>query len=118
MFLRCNKTQEPAVDVWEQRQPHHEVSQENTKGQPGEHRLPVRSAREAQTRNNSMNGSEVRSTREAHIDIYQGPGGTVELAPEGEREVILLAESLENQDAKNNVGLSAKPKNPSKRRKP
>ena len=85
MFLRCNKTHEQAVTVWEQRRPHHEVSHESTKGQPGKHRVSVRSATKAQTRNSSMNGSGVRSATEAHIDIYQGQGGAAELTPEGAR---------------------------------
>ena len=118
MFLRCNKTQEPAVSVWEQRRPHSEVSQENTKGQPREHRVPVRSATKPQTRNSSMNGSEVRSTTEAHIDIYQGRGGAAELTPEGELLAASLAKTESNQQGQNNVGLSAKPKNIRKRRLP
>ena len=117
-FLRCDKTGDLPINEWEQRAPYNEVNQESTKGQPGKHRLPLRSARKAQTRNSSMNDREVRSAGEAHIDIYQGPGGTVVLTPEGEREAILLAESLENQEVKNNVGLSANPKNHKKRRKP
>jgi hypothetical protein len=117
-FLRCDKTGELPINEWKQRPPHHEVSQENTKGQPGKHRLPVRSARETQEPNSSMNGPEVRSARVTHIDIYQGPGGTVELTQEGVTLAESLSEAESNQEASNNVGLSANPKNLSKRRKP
>ena len=117
-FLRCDKTGELPVNEWTQRPTYHEVSQESTKGQPGKHRVPVRSARKAQTRISSMNGPEVRSVGEAHIDIYQGEGGAVELTPEGKVLATSISKSELNQGTKNSVGLSANPKNPIKRRKP
>ena len=117
-FLRCDKTGELPVNEWTQRPTYHEVSQESTKGQPGEHRVSVRSARKAQTRISSMNGPEVRSVGEAHIDIYQGEGGAVELTPEGVELATSLSKSESNQRPSTNVGLPSNPKNHIKRRKP
>jgi hypothetical protein len=114
-FLLCNKTGELAVNEWTQRPTYHEVSQESSKGQPGKHRVVVRSATKAQTPNSSMNGPTVRSVGEAHIDIYQGPGGTAELTPEGRVLATSLAKTESNQQGQTNVGLSAKPKSTSKK---
>jgi hypothetical protein len=116
-FLRCNKTHEPAVTVWEQRRPHSEVSHESTKGQPEEHRVSVRSATKAQTPNSSMNGPTMRSATEAHIDIYQGGRGAAELTPEGKLLAASLSKTESNQRPSSSGGLFAKPKTTSKSKK-
>jgi hypothetical protein len=84
----------------------------------GVHREPLSSRGGAQTLNSSINGERLSSPGDTHLDIYQGPGERVGLTAESEREAILLAENLESQGAKNNVALSAIPKNREKRRKP
>lgn len=118
MFLRCDKTQEPAITVWEQRKPHSEFTPGYAEVHAGVHREHLSSRGGTQTLNSSMNGEGLSSPGDTHVDVYQGPGERVGLTAEGEREAILLAESLESQGAKYNVALSANPKNRGKRRKP
>ena len=118
MFLRCDKTHDAPVTVWEQRKPHSEFTLGYAQVHAGVHREPLSSRGSTQKPNSSMSDQGLSSRGDTHIDIYQGPGERLGLTAEGEREAILLAGSLGNQGAKNNVGLSANPKNPRKRRKP
>jgi transposase len=83
MFLRCNKTHEPAVTVWEQRKPLAQSQTGNTKVPNWEHREAVSPKLETQTRNSSMNGESLSPATEAHIHIYQGPGGSAGSGQEG-----------------------------------
>ena len=112
MFLRCDKTQEPAVTVWEQRKPHSEFTLGYAEVHAGVHREPLSSRGGTQKPNSSMNDQGLSSRGDTHVDIYQGEGNAAELTPEG----VTLAESLSknesNQRATSNVGLSANPKKP------
>ena len=118
MFLRCDKTQEPAVTQWEQRTPHSEFTLGYAEVHAGVHREPLSSRGGTQKPNSSMNGNRLSSPSDTHVDIYQGVGGAVELTPEGTLLATSLSKSESNQQRKNNVALSAKPKSPIKRRKP
>ena len=118
MFLRCNKTQEPAVSIWEQRKPYSEFTLGYAEVHAGVHRKPLSSPGDTQKPNSSMNGIGLSSPSDTHVDIYQGLEGAVELTPEGKLLAASLSKSESNQQAQNNVGLSAKPKSPIKRRKP
>jgi hypothetical protein len=118
MFLRCNKTQEPAVTKWEQRPSLSQSGQMDTKVQPAGNRDSLGPVLGTQKPNSSMNGKSLSPVLGTHTDIYQGPGGSVGLT----QDEVMLAESLakteSNQQAQNNVALSANPKNLRKRRKP
>jgi hypothetical protein len=118
MFLRCNKTHEPAVTVWEQRPSLSQSQTGNTKVPNWEHREVLSPKLGTQKRNSSMNGKSLSPKLEAHIDIYQGLGEAAVLTQEG----VTLAESLSkaesNQGASFTVASSAIPKNHNKRRKP
>ena len=116
MFLRCDKTQEPAVTQWEQRKPHSEFTLGYAEVHAGVHREPLSSRGGTQKPNSSMNGNGLSSPSD--VDIYQGEGGAVELTPEGKLLAASLLKSESNQEAKITVGLSVKPKSPIKRRKP
>jgi hypothetical protein len=118
MFLRCNKTHEPPVSVWEQRKPLSQSQTGNTKVPLQEHREVLSPKLGTQTRNSSMNGNSLSPITEAHIDIYQGLGGGAELTEVGTEVVVSLLKTESNQQAQNNVALSAIPKNLRSRRKP
>lgn len=118
MFLRCDKTQEPAVTVWEQRKPHSEFTLGYAEVHAGVHREPLSSRGGTQEPNSSMNGQGLSSRGDTHVDIYQGEGNAAELTPEGASLAESLSKTESNQQAQNNVGLSANPKNSRKRRKP
>jgi hypothetical protein len=111
MFLRCNKTQEPAVTVWEQRESHREFSQRNTKVQLAERRDSLSSAIGTQKPNSSMNGESLSSATGTHIHIYQGAGGEALHDQDG----VILDESLpepeSNQWCPDNVAIFPNPKN-------
>ena len=118
MFLRCAKTQEPAVTQWEQRKPHSEFTLGYAEVHPVTFREPLSSRAGTQKPNSSMNGNGLSSPSDTHIDIYQGPGGAAELTPEGELLAASLLKSESNQSPSKNVALSANPKTLTKRRKP
>jgi hypothetical protein len=111
MFLRCNKTQEPAVTKWEQRTPYSLFSQDNAKAQPEQHRESHCSATTSQKAKSSIRRPTHCSVRASHIDIYQGPGGTVGLTAEGEGLATSLLETGSNQGSSSNVAPFANPKN-------
>ena len=74
MWIRCEKTGDLPVKQWQRREPYSEFRSRSTKGPLQKHREGLRSAREAQKRNSSMNGSRPRSAGEAHVDMYQEQG--------------------------------------------
>jgi hypothetical protein len=117
MFLRCNKTQEPAVTKWEQRTPYSLFSQDNAKAQPEQHREPHCSATTSQKAKSSIRRPTHCSVRASHIDIYQGPGGTVGLTPKGEVLATSLSETEFNQGPSFGGGSSARPKSTTKSKK-
>jgi hypothetical protein len=90
----------------------------NTKVPLQEHREVLSPKLGTQTRNSSMNGNSLSPITEAHIDIYQGLGGGAELTEVGTEVVVSLLKTESNQQAQNNVALSAIPKNLRSRRKP
>ena len=118
MFLRCDKTQEPAVTIWEQRRPHSEFTQGYAEVHAGVHREPLSSRGGTQKPNSSMNEVGLSSPSDAHIDMYQGLGGAAELTEEGTELAESLLETKSNQQGQNNVGPSSVPENPIKRSKP
>jgi hypothetical protein len=118
MFLRCDRTGDLAVTVWEQRVRHSECHHESTKVPPVGNRDTLSPTTEAQTRNSSMNGKSLSPTSGTHIDSYQGEGGTAELTQKGELLAESPLESESNQGPSSNVAISANPKNLTKRRKP
>jgi hypothetical protein len=118
MFLRCDKTQDPAVTQWEQRKPHSEFTQGYAEVHPVTFREPLSSRGGTQKPNSSMNDPGLSSRGDTHIDIYQGEGEAAELTEEGKRLADSLFKTESNQRAQNNVALSANPKTHIRRRKP
>jgi hypothetical protein len=72
MWLRCDKTGELPVSVWDQRKPFSEFTTQDSKVHEVGHRQPVSSPGRTHRRKNSTNDSDLSSPGRTHIDIYQG----------------------------------------------
>jgi len=75
MWLRCDKTGDLPVSVWEQRKPFSEFTTQDSKVHEAGHRNVLSSPDRTHRRKNSINGSRLSSLGGTHVDIYQGVRG-------------------------------------------
>ena len=75
MWLRCDKTGDLPVSAWNQRKPFSEFTTQDTKVHAIGHREVLSSPHRTHKRKSSMNESELSSSGETHVDIYQGERG-------------------------------------------
>ena len=89
MWLRCDKTGDLPVSVWDQRKPFSEFTTQDTKVHEAGHRKVLSSSDRTHRAKNSMNESEPSSSGRTHIDIYQGvrglDGGTASVTPDPQK---------------------------------
>ena len=113
MFLRCDKTQDPAVKVWDQRPRLSQCDPLDSKVQPAGIREGLSADLGTQEPNSSMNDELLSADLGTHIDIYQGEGDEGKEGTEEGGEVIAFPESPASTACPSNVG----PKIPLKTRK-
>ena len=84
MWLRCDKTGDLPVSVWEQRKHFSEFSTQDTKVHGTGLRKHVSSPHKTHRPKNRINDTDLSSPRSTHVDIYQGvrelDGGTEAVA--------------------------------------
>jgi hypothetical protein len=74
-WLRCDKTGDLPVSVWEQRKPFSEFTTQDSKVHEAGHRKVLNSPGGTHRRKNSINGSRLSSPDGTHVDIYQRARG-------------------------------------------
>jgi hypothetical protein len=75
MWLRCDKTGDLPVSVWEQRKPFSEFTTQDNKVHEAGHRTVLSSPDRTHRAKSSINESDPSSGGRTHIDIYQGVRG-------------------------------------------
>ena len=113
MFLRCDKTREPPVSVWEQRVPYSEFTIESAEVHHRERRYGESSPSRAQKPNSSMNQKSPSSPSRAHIHMYQGERGTGDAV----EAVVTASKPDSNQEPFLSAAFSSSAKTPTKRKK-
>jgi hypothetical protein len=101
MWLRCDKTGDLPVRVWEQRKPFSEFTTQDTKVHKTARRPTVSSSGRTHRPKNSMDDSGLSSPGSTHVDIYQGESELDGDTPDDPPEKCLKARP-------NNFGRSSK----------